>query len=190
MAFYWKYTRSGKKSTTYISFIIDVLPSYIVRKYTNIYWNTSFEELESFLILLQDIEEINHPDIGITKQNFARFVAHLNYKPTASYVKSGAHLHLSSAVMGSHKGEPLPWGFVDNIITPICLNVTNLQNSFFLPNQDVKLSYFSAHSRFENSGEYWDYMPMHSCLIDIITAMKRTDANRTDNFVKNKLKWI
>ena len=74
MAFYWKYSRNGYISKTYKSFIIDVLPSSWSIINNRRIWHTSFEELEAFLILLQDIEGINNPNVGATKTAYAQFV--------------------------------------------------------------------------------------------------------------------
>lgn len=71
MAFYWKYSRNGYISKTYKSFIIDVLPSSWSIINNRRIWHTSFEELEAFLILLQDIECINNPNVGATKTAYA-----------------------------------------------------------------------------------------------------------------------
>lgn len=86
MAFYWKYSRNGYISKTYKSFIIDVLPSSWSIINNRRIWHTSFEELEAFLILLQDIECINNPNVGATKTAYAQFVIQLGYKPTLNYI--------------------------------------------------------------------------------------------------------
>ena len=80
MGFYWKFTRSGKYSHSYISLIIDVEPSCIDKEKK--LWKTSFEELEMFLVLLHDVEVINNPDLGATKPAFKEVVETLGYEPT------------------------------------------------------------------------------------------------------------
>lgn len=198
MAFYWKYTRSGMYSTTYLSFIIDVLPTYVNRVGGSLFWETSFEELESFLILLQDIEAINNPVANITKPNYANFVTQLGYTATNTYTVQGSNFYIGTAIMGKHTGRPLPWGYVDIKTTPITLDVTGIKCSAFpnasnglIPNHtDDKLLTFRNHTSFVNTGSYWDYMPLHSCIVMIINEMKKVNANRTDLFVKNILKWV
>ena len=185
-------------SQSYISFIIDVLPSSYYQQNGRLYWETSFEELECFLILLQDVEAINNPGVGITKPAYANFVSQLGYTATSSYVVSGNAFQCSTAVMGKHGGSPLPWGFINITTTPIILDITNFRISAF-PNaitgkiayhNDDKLLQYRLHPNFINSGNYWDYMPLHSCIIDIINSMKAVSYSRTDSFVKNILKWV
>lgn len=193
MGFYWKYSRNGWKSRSYQSFIIDVLPSSWSSSGNRRVWNTSFEELQVFLILLQDIELRNNPSVGITKPDFDKYVRELGYEATLSYRISGHKYALGEAVMGRHLGYPLPWGFYSDDTTPIKLDITNLRYDYVVPIDSDKaidmLSYCKGHPNFERSGNYWDYMPMHSCLLDIVRAMINFDRERTRNFLVNVLKW-
>jgi len=194
MAFYWKYSRNGYMSTTYKSFIIDVLPtSWSIVNNRNI-WHTSFEELEAFLILLQDIEVINNPRLGATKPAYAQFVTQLGYTPTLNYSISGNRYICGTAVIGRHSGTPLPWGIVANITTPLNVDVTGLKYDYIVPATPVVvpdlLAHYRAHNSFQNTGNYWDYMPMHSALINIVTAMRNHNPARTDAFLRSVLKWV
>lgn len=194
LGFYWKYSRNGWKSKTYKSFIIDVLPSSWMIDRGRKIWNTSFEELEAFLILLQDIEVINNPGLGPTKPAFDIFVRELGYKATKEYQISGNAYIVGKAVIGRHLGSPLPWGFFSDKTTPMVIDVTDLKYDYVVPVNSIKgndmLQHYVKHPSFENNGEYWDYMPMHSCLINIVSEMKKTDITRTEIFLKNILKWI
>lgn len=197
MGFFWKYTRSGMYSQTYISFIIDVLPSSIFREKGDYYWKTSFEELKAFLVLLQDVEVINNPSVGILKPDYAKYIRELRYEPTSEYKISGEEYRLGYAVMGRHDGKPLPWGFVSDLRTPMIVKVTGLKYSAF-PNaenglipysREDKLQTFRSHYKFENAGVYWDYMPFHSCIIPFIKAMNSKSISSTSWFIENILKW-
>ena len=193
MAFYWKYSRNGYISKTYKSFIIDVLPSSWSIINNRRIWHTSFEELEAFLILLQDIEGINNPNVGATKTAYAQFVIQLGYKPTLNYTISGTGYTCGTAVIGRHPGSPLPWGFVDNIVTPMNVDITGLKYYYVVPATPITspdlLVHYRSHSSFQNSGDYWDYMPMHSVLLTVVNAMRNQDPNRTDTFLRTVLKW-
>jgi len=198
MGYYWKYTRSGRFSRGYISFIIDVLPNSISNFNGNVYWQTSIEEIEAFLILLQDVEVLNNPSLGIQKPAFAQVVRSLGFNPTGAYKISGQKYVYSHAVMGTHSGSPLPWGYICLTHNPISVNITGLLYSAF-PNSnngqipfhsDDKLVVFRNHPDFISQGQYWDYMPMHSCLNTFINALLMADRNRALLFITNVLKWI
>ena len=197
MSFFWKYTRSGKISQTYLSFIIDVPPSFLFSSKERVFWSTSFEELEAFLILLQDIELINNPKVGTTKAAYASFVNELGFVPSQEYQVSGNQFHVGVATMGTHPGPNLPWGFVDDAQSPIQLDVTHLDYSAFpdattgkIPfHSDDKLLPFRKHSCFERVGNYWDYMPKHSCVVLIFSALFDYDPQRAYLFVRDILRW-
>jgi hypothetical protein len=194
MSFYWKYSRNGYRSKTYKSFIIDVLPSSWSIVNNRYIWHTSFEELEAFLILLQDIEVINNPSMGATKPAYAQFVLQLGYTPTLNYSISGNGFICGRAVIGRHSGSQLPWGFVSNTTSPMNVDVTGLKYDYVIPANPIRsddlLSHYRLHQSFQNVGNYWDYMPMHSVLINVITAMRSYDMQRTDLFVRTVLGWV
>lgn len=197
MSFFWKYTRSGMHSKTYVSFIIDVLPSYIISQGSDYYWQTSLEELQIFLVLLQDVEVLNNSEVGILKEDYAKFIRQLNYEPTKNYITSGSRYKYGQAVMGRHTGSPLPWGFIDDKRTPVTVKITGLKYSAFpqaynglIPySSEDKLKPFRNHPQFESTGVYWDYMPFHSCIIPFVQAMLKTNTSRTKAFISNTLMW-
>lgn len=193
MGFFWKFSRNGWKSRTYQSYIIDVLPSSFTRINGKKIWKTSFEELEVFLILLQDIEVRNNPKLGATKPDFDKFVRQLGYKATTNYEISGIKHILGEAVIGRHNGSPLPWGYYSNKATPITVDVTNLKYDYVVSFNSAKgkdmLQHYVDHAKFESNGDYWDYMPMHSCLLDIVDAIKKCDNKRAEKFLLDVLKW-
>ena len=78
MGFFWKFTRSGKFSASYVSLIIDADPNCVDRK-RNV-WRTSFEELGMTMILLHDVEVLNQPKLGATKPAFRVVVESLILK--------------------------------------------------------------------------------------------------------------
>ena len=83
MAFYWKFTRSGKFSRSYISLILDATPDAVKRQ--KMIWQTSFEEVGMCLMLLQDVEVKNVPTLGPTKPAFRDVVRSLGYEPSVEY---------------------------------------------------------------------------------------------------------
>lgn len=89
-------------------------------------WHTSFEELESFFILRQDIEVINNPTTWTTKIDYIQYVNQLGYSPSTIYSVLGGKFVLGQAQIGRHGGKLLPWGFISDLTTPIDLDVTNL----------------------------------------------------------------
>ena len=83
MGFFWKFTRSGRFSSSYVSLIIDADPG-AVNKVAHT-WQTSFEELEMVVLLLHDVEVLNQPNLGPTTQAFKVVVQSLGYEPTLEY---------------------------------------------------------------------------------------------------------
>lgn len=84
MGFFWKFTRSGKWSNSYVSLIVDVCPSAYDMSHNQ--WTTSFEELGMVMLLLHDVEMLNQPTLGATKPAFKRVVESLGYEPTLNYI--------------------------------------------------------------------------------------------------------
>jgi hypothetical protein len=198
MAYYWKYTRNGRYNPNYISFVVDVLPRNITINNGKIFWLTSFEELCDFLVLLQDVEVINNPDVGITKPAYSSHVKSLGYTPQSTYKISGSSLPLGVSINGPNPGSPLPWGYIDNPTTPITIDVTgmkiqgfvNASNGLMPPFRDDKLSPYRNHTLFVASGKYWDLMPLHSCIILIVGALMQCDRQRTISLIHSVLIWI
>lgn len=199
MGFYWKFTRSGKYSSKYISLIIDVVPSKIdVSKKV---WNTTLEELENFLLLLHDVEVINNPSLGAMKPAFREVVQTLDYDSTLNYKEQRNALGLvcGKDVMGRHNGQPLDWGYCSDGQTPISLDISNLpiagfinavDGKLFKGSYEDKLSCYRKHQYFESKGLYWDLMPKHIVMNPIIKKMLSIDQNKTEEFILNQLKWI
>ena len=111
MAFYWKYTRSGMYSNSYKSFIIDVLPDSFEFRNGRTFWITSFQELQAFLILLQDVEVLNNPSVGITKPAYAQFVMKLGFSATNMYKVSGRQF--AAGARGSRPGNDPPQALIE-----------------------------------------------------------------------------
>ena len=67
--FFWKFSRDGDFSKTYVSFILDVHDSNIEKIGKDLFWKVSFNSLFMTLLLLQDIEIFKYyltKCIGIT----------------------------------------------------------------------------------------------------------------------------
>ena len=196
MGFFWKFTRSGRYSSSYVSLIIDVDPVCVSRPAK--IWQTSFEELCMVMILLHDVEVLNQPTMGATKPAFKVVVQSLGYQPTLLYEQHRHHLGIvcGQSVMGRHDGNGLDWGRYASNRTPMILGIDRLQVACFIQacngrlygNED-KLSCYRGHQDFINSGEFYDLMPKHVVMNPIMTAMKNVDAARTDKFARGWLKW-
>ena len=185
MGFFWKFTRSGKFSASYVSLIIDADPDCVDRK-RNV-WRTSFEELGMAMILLHDVEVLNQPKLGATKPAFRVVVESLGYEPTLEY----------QCVMGRHDGFSLDWGRYESDRTLIEISTTGLQVAAFVQASDGrlygtedKLSCYRSHRRFQTNGYFYDLMPKHVVMKPLIEAMRGCDTYRTDAFVTKWLKWV
>ena len=67
--FFWKFTRSGKYSTKYISLIIDIHESRIIDGQLNL----SFLECQDIMMLIHDVETLNSKNnysAGLLKKPF------------------------------------------------------------------------------------------------------------------------
>ena len=199
MGFFWKFTRSGKYSSKYISLIIDVEPSCIDKN--NNIWSTSFEELEMFLVLLHDVEVINNPDLGATKPAFKEVVETLGYEPTLEYkqLRNEFGLVKGQDTMGRHDGFPLDWGYYSNSKTPININIESLQiagyinakdGKLYAGSKEDKLSCYRHYPYFQYLGFYWDLMPKHIVMNPVVREMIRSDTIRANKFLVEELKWL
>lgn len=130
MGFFWKFTRSGRLSHSYVSLIIDADPTY-VNKGANT-WQTSFEELSMVMLLLHDVEVLNQPFLGTTKPAFKTVVQSLGYEPTLEYRQQRRQCGLvcGQSVMGRHSGGGLDWGRFDSQDTEISPFLCKRNNSF------------------------------------------------------------
>lgn len=202
MAFYWKFTRSGKLSKAYISLIVDATPDSINPECR--IWHTSFEEIMMCLILLHDVETANMSSIALTKGSFRDAVHKIGYEPSSAYseMRSTMGLVKDQCVMGRHNGAPLDWGYYGCRDTPIDLDITGLQVAGFVNAMDGKLSgktwvrdkedklsCFRSDPNFIPTGMYYDLMPKHNVIIPLARHLLAKDAVRADCFFKNILKW-
>ena len=139
MAFYWKFTRSGKFSRSYISLILDATPDAVKRQ--KMIWQTSFEEVGMCLMLLQDVEVKNVPTLGPTKPAFRDVVRSLGYEPSVEYREKRNEFKLvkGKSTMGRHDGEALDWGYYSNRLTPIDIDISSLQVGVFIDAKTGKL---------------------------------------------------
>lgn len=199
MGFFWKFTRSGRYSNKYISLIVDVVPSCIDKD--NRLWHTSFEELEMFLVLLHDVEVINNPELGATKQAFKEVVETLGYEPTTNYreLRNEFDLVKGQDIMGRHNGVALDWGYYSNLSTPITIDIATLEVAGFIRAEDGrlhvwdhedKLSCYRGYQYFEYLNFYWDIMPKHNVMNPLVLQMIRNDTERANEFLTEELKWI
>lgn len=197
MAFYWKFTRSGKYSARYISLIIDATPDAVEKQ--RMVWHTSFEELGMCLMLLQDVEVKNVPSVGPTKPAFRDVVRLLGYEPTIEYREQRERLNLvrGKCVMGRHDGEELDWGYYCSRKTPIDIDVTDLQVAGYIDARtgrlygtEDKLACFRADPNFVADGFYYDLMPKHVVMIPFVRSMLAADLKRANTFFERYLKWV
>ena len=193
MAYYWKFTRSGKVSRKYISLIIDVLPDAFDRQ-ANI-WHSSLGELERFLILLQDVEGDNDRGFG---QDFVRVLNRLGYDAPAGFEAKRQEYSLvrGQAMMGRHAGsEELDWGYCSISDVPVDVDVTGFRYAFFVDAEQErdkpgdKFSCYRSDGNFVPNGEYYDLMPIHDVMVPVVGAMRAVNAERTNRFLESVLGW-
>ena len=108
--FFWKFTRSGKFSSRYISLIIDLHDSRI----SNGLLSLSFEECQDIMILIHDVETLNgisNFSSGLEKQPFQEQVNKLGYKASSSYEQRRfvEGLVQGQMTLGTHGGTPLDY---------------------------------------------------------------------------------
>lgn len=197
MGFFWKFTRSGRFSNSYVSLIIDADPTCVNRA-ANI-WQTSFEELGMVMLLLHDVEVLNQPALGATKPAFRVVVQSLGYEPTLEYRQQRVRLGLvcGQSVMGRHGGVGLDWGRFASHRTPVSLDTSGLQVACYISASDGrlygdedKLSCYRQHPDFISKGVFYDLMPKHAVMNPIMTALRMSDAARADKFAREWLKWV
>ncbi len=195
--FFWKLTRSGKLSKKYISLVLDFHSDDLDENLLSV----SLTDCENILILMQDVELINaqtNQTAGLLKPAFSSVVKMLGYVPTKEYFeqRNARGLIISSMVLGKHSGEPLDYGKSKNEDTKsIKLNLENLKISFKIwTNKSTfqgedKLKAFRQDADFLPTNFYYDLMPQHSCMLEIVQKMKAFDSKKTENFLLNTLKW-
>ena len=195
--FFWKFTRSGKYSNKYISLILDFHSSMI----NNGFLNLSYEECKNILILIQDVETINgytNNTAGLLKSSYRSVVNQLNYDTTNEYTESRLQrgLVIGKMVLGNHNGNSLDYGKDINENKNINLDITKLDvkmnvnaKSGLVYGTEDKLKAYRREEEFIDSGYYFDLMPIHRCIIEIINKMLEYDALQTECFLINILKW-
>ena len=195
--FFWKFTRSGKYSNKYISLILDFHESTIVDD--NLY--LSYEECKNILILIQDVEKLNgavNSTAGLLKSPYRSVVNQLSFDPTDIYKESRNtnHLVVGKMSLGNHAGTPLDHGKDTHTKKELSLNIKNLQIQMFIDaktgiiygNED-KLKAYRTAPEFVSTGKYFDLMPKHLCIIEIVTKMLKYDKPQTEKFLIDVLKW-
>lgn len=195
--FFWKFTRSGKYSNKYISLIIDFHEDNIIDGYLHL----SYEECKSILILIQDVEKLNglvNSNAGLLKRPYGSVVNELRFDPTDEYIESRDlyDLVLDKMVLGNHSGTPLDYGKDAHTKHDLCLDIRNLQIQMFIDARtgiiygyEDKLKAYRNEPEFISSGKYFDLMPKHNCLIEIVTKMMEYDKVSTEKFLIEELKW-
>lgn len=197
MAFYWKFTRSGDFSDTYVSFIIDAPPDVIDREQK--IWCTSFEEIEMFLVLLHDVETCNRPGLGPATPDFKKVVCSIGYEPSSEYKEMRHEMGLvqGQAAMGRHAGRMLDWGYCNNPTTRIDVDVSGFRHAGYIDaksgkrsrDPEDKLSCFRGDPNFIPSGKYYDLMPIHEVMRPLANYLLAQDPDRANKFFVNVLKW-
>lgn len=203
-SFFWKFSRDGDYSKTYISFILDVPQTNIILQDNSKFFQTTFDSLSNLLLLLQDVELFNkkqgQKSAGLNKVSYKTEINKCGYMPNSDWLEKRNSMNLvgGTASMGKHKGAPIDWGFFNNENEPIILDITNYspirnvegKKGLCKETQDRDLlSCFRPHPQFDNSLTYWDFMPMHKHIPKIFNAMKSHNSSKADKFVQEILGW-
>ena len=165
------------------------------------YLETNFLECQDILYLIHDVEtlnSLNNNSAGVEKKPFQEQVNKLGYKATNVYKeqRNALGLVIGQKTIGIHLGTPLDYGFSNKLGEKILLDKRNLQITMMIDaktgiiygNED-KLLAFRTHSNFIDSGQYFDLMPKHECIVEIVKKMRAIDAEETDKFLREFLKW-
>ena len=100
--------------------------------------------------------------------------------------------------LGNHSGSALDYGIStrsDNKEIPLDISKLkismkiNAQTGIIYGTED-KLKAYISNSYFINNGYYFDFMPMHNCMIEIVNKMMTYDSKATIEFLLNELKWV
>jgi len=203
-SFFWKFSRNGNRSTTYISFIVDVPQINIILQNRSKFFQTTFDSLSNILLLLQDVELFNkwqgQRNAGLDKEHYKREVNKCGFIPNFDWPEKRNSMNLvkGTASMGRHDGAPIDWGFYGDENEVISLNITNFSpvrnvngaTGLCIETQDRDLlSCFRLEPHFDSSINYWDFMPMHIHIPIIFNAMKNHDSIKADEFVRETLGW-
>lgn len=196
--FFWKYTRSGRVSSSYISLVLDFHESIIKGDQLHL----SFQECMNILILIQDVEKLNgtvNKTAGLLKTPYRSVVNQLGFDTTHVYQETRFNqgLVLGQMMLGNHMGSPLDYGKDIHDYKDLALNIRNLTIQMFIDAKtglafnwkEDKLKAYRNEKEFMPYGKYFDLMPKHICLIEIVGKMSEYDRKTTENFLINILKW-
>ena len=195
--FFWKFTRSGKYSDKYISLILDFHERCIDKGKLYL----SYEECKNILILIQDVEKLNgivNSSAGLLKLPYRSVVNRLLFDTQDSYIelRNNRNLVLGQMTLGNHQGLPLDYGKDCNYTKEICLNINKLQIKMYVDARtglvygiEDKLKAYRNEPEFVATGRYFDLMPKHECIIEIVNKMMEYDRLSTRDFLINTLKW-
>ena len=204
--FFWKFSRDGDYSKTYVAFVIDVHDSNIKKENYKLFWLASFNALCRVLMFLQDVEifneKIGQKSAGLQKKTYVWAVNNCGYNPPKKHIENRFNYNLvnGKSVMGKHKGFPLDWGYYEDNYPNflIKMNVTD-----FEPVRHVNyetgvhqksdgrdlLSCYRIHKNFQKVGWYWDLMPRHIHMKRIFEGMKLFSKEKGNDFVEKVLGW-
>ena len=195
--FFWKFTRSGKYSNQYISLIIDFHESSIENNKLYL----SYDECKNILILIQDVEKLNglvNSTAGLLKTPYRSVINELWFDPTDDYteLRYNKNLVLGKMVLGNHTGSPLDYGKDVHFSKEVCLEIDALQVKMLIDaksgkiyGMEDKLKAYRREPEFVAAGSYFDLMPKHSCVKEIVSKMLEHDKPQTEKFLIDVLKW-
>tara|TARA_Y100000310_G_scaffold260388_1_gene269291 strand:+ start:126 stop:791 length:666 start_codon:yes stop_codon:yes gene_type:complete len=205
-SFFWKFSRDGDYSKTYVAFIIDVQDSNIQKIGKSLYWLTSFNSLCRILMLLQDVElynaKIGQKSAGLKKKTYVWAINNCGYNPPDEHIENRYNYNLvcGKAVMGKHKGFDLDWGYYeDNYPSKLIkIDVTDFEPVRHITSKtgihlksdgrDL-LKCYRKNINFTNEGWFWDLMPRHIHTKRIFEAMKLFSKEKGEDFVEKVLAW-
>ena len=195
--FYWKFTRSGKFNRDYISLILDFLPG----SHTDEKLEVSFEDCKNILILMHDVEKLNsmfNISAGLDKPSFQEPISEFNYKVGNEYQEKRQvkKMILGQGSSGRNSGSKLDYGFCGTDRKQIELDLSKLEVGIMIDaktgtlyGSEDKLKHFRSHSYFIKDGKYFDLMPKHNCIKEIVSKMLSFNQADTINFLENELGW-
>ena len=197
--FFWKFTRSGKYSLRYISLIMD----FHCSKIFNGKLIVSFEECKDMLTLMHDVEYHNSKfnySAGIMKSPFQAPINSLGFTTTTNYkeLRLKRSLVLGQMTLGVHNGSPLDYGAsrrIDDNLIELDIDKLNIRMNIdsetgIIYGKEDKLKAFRQQFDFINKGYYFDLMPKHDCMIEIVSKMMKFNKEKTLVFLYDELKWI
>ena len=195
---FWKFTYSGKYSTKYISLILDFHETYLDGDDLLL----SFSECQDILILMHDVEVLNstqNNSAGILKDAFVSPVKELGWTTTDQYtpLRYSRGLVYGKMNLGVHDGEKLEFGKISLARDrDVRLNTRNLRVSMMIDAKtgiiygtEDKLKAYRSSVDFIPEGRYYDLMPVHECMKEIVRKMFMKDENATVQFLTEQLKW-